>query len=298
MNFPTTEQQTLEAVNPLDILKPEWEINRKLVRVDSLVVKHDIQAPDKLIFPPTTHHMILFQLSHGSKQITHIGDEKYKGPLDSGEFILHPANFSAFYSWTTTDEAIAFILEPTYLRRLAEETECLDPARIELRPVVLGRDSNIEYVARSFLHEMQNEGLGGKLYSETLVTQLGIHLLRNHCTFQIQLKKYSSGLSRQKLQTAIDYIQANLENKIGLDDFAQITNISPYYFCRLFKKSTGITPYQYLIKCRIEKSKILLKQEKLSITDIALEVGFSNQSHFTKHFKRLVGVTPKVYSNL
>ena len=73
-------------------------------------------------------------------------------------------------------------------------------------------------------------------------------------------------------------------------------DMSRFYFCRLFKQSTGITPYQYLITCRVDRAKVLLLQRKLSIGDIALEVGFSNQSNFTKHFKRLVGVTPQKFA--
>ena len=73
-------------------------------------------------------------------------------------------------------------------------------------------------------------------------------------------------------------------------------DMSRFYFCRLFKQSTGITPYQYLIKCRVDRAKVLLMQRKLSIADVALEVGFSNQSNFTKHFKRLVGVTPQKFA--
>ncbi|BAY81725.1 putative transcriptional regulator [Calothrix parasitica NIES-267] len=73
--------------------------------------------------------------------------------------------------------------------------------------------------------------------------------------------------------------------------------ISRYHFCRLFQKSMGISPYQYLIKCRIERAKELLLQPHTSIADVALKVGFSNQSHFSKYFKRVVGMTPKEFSS-
>ena len=295
MNLPTNEPQTLDLVHPFNILKPEWEVLRESVHLDSLIVKYEVQLPYNLKFPSTTHHMIVLQLGHGEQQYTHIGDRKYSGTFTTGDFFLHPAGCEAHYSWTTADEIVGFYIEPNFLFRIARDTECLNPERIELTPIVCDRNSNLEYIARSFLNEMRTEGLGGRLYREALAIQLAIHLLRNYGTFPIKLKQYSSGLSRQKLQTAIDYIQANLEEKVSLEDVAKTTNISPYYFCRLFKQSTGITPYQYLIKCRIEKAKVLLRQEKLSITDIALEVGFSNQSHFTKHFKRIVGTTPKKF---
>ena len=71
--------------------------------------------------------------------------------------------------------------------------------------------------------------------------------------------------------------------------------MSPTYFSRLFKETTGITPHQYVIRCRIDRAKNLLQQGKLSIAEIAKEVGFVDQSHLHRHFKRLVGVTPKKY---
>lgn len=71
--------------------------------------------------------------------------------------------------------------------------------------------------------------------------------------------------------------------------------MSPNYFSRLFKETTGITPHQYVIRCRVEEAQDLLRQGKLSIAEIATQVGFVDQSHLNRHFKRLVGVTPKTF---
>ncbi|MGH8000244.1 MAG: helix-turn-helix domain-containing protein, partial [Brasilonema sp.] len=68
-----------------------------------------------------------------------------------------------------------------------------------------------------------------------------------------------------------------------------------YYFCQLFKQSLGITPYQYVLQLRVERAKQLLKNQKITICDVALACGFANQSHFTKHFRKLTGMTPKAY---
>ncbi len=135
-----------------------------------------------------------------------------------------------------------------------------------------------------------------RFYAESAATFLSAHLIKQYTTRKPVFKEYSKGLSPYKLRQAIDYIQAHLAEDLFLDAMATEIGISRFYFCRLFKKSTGITPYQYLIKCRIDRAKVLLMQRKLSIADIAQEIGFSNQSNFTKHFKRLVGVTPKKFS--
>ncbi len=82
---------------------------------------------------------------------------------------------------------------------------------------------------------------------------------------------------------------------MSLKELAAIVQMSAHYFSQLFKQSTGITPHQYVIHCRIERAKELLMQRKLTIADVAKVVGFVDQSHFHRHFKRLVGITPKAF---
>ena len=97
MNQKKTESQVLEAVHPLKVTKPEWEVSRKSVRVDDLVVRHDFQTPYELEVPSVTHHFLGVQLSHGERQVTRIGDCKHEGSFAVGELFLQPANYSGFY---------------------------------------------------------------------------------------------------------------------------------------------------------------------------------------------------------
>lgn len=90
-----------------------------------------------------------------------------------------------------------------------------------------------------------------------------------------------------------DYISDRLDRELSLNELAAIAQLSPYHFSRAFKQSTGISPHQYVIQCRVERAKQLLQQGKMSIGEIAIACGFSHQSHLNRHFKRLTGVTPK-----
>jgi AraC family transcriptional regulator len=209
--------------------------------------------------------------------------------------LLLPARTSAFFWWNETDECVVFAIEPTTLQQIAIETDCLNPTQVELRPIVYDRDPKIEFFAKAFHEEMQNNGLGGQLYGESLANLFLIHLLRHYCAFEPKLKQYQAGLPKHKLQQAIDYIQANLDQKLSLEAIAQHLNMSVYYFCELFKQSMGIAPYKYVLQQRVERAKLLLKDEERAIVDIALECGFANQTHLNKHFRKLTGMTPKTY---
>lgn len=96
-----------------------------------------------------------------------------------------------------------------------------------------------------------------------------------------------------QLQQAIDYIHTHLDNDLSLGQIAGAINISPTYFASLFKRVIGISPHQYVIQQRVKRAKVLLTTTDLTISSIALQVGFSNQSHLTQQFKRLTGMTPK-----
>lgn len=94
---------------------------------------------------------------------------------------------------------------------------------------------------------------------------------------------------------AINYIENNYKEKISLKALSAYVNISTYHFSRIFKKETGYSPYEYIIKTRIDKAKIMLKKTRMSIKEIAFEVGFNCESNFVDSFHRSVNQTPKSF---
>ena len=137
-----------------------------------------------------------------------------------------------------------------------------------------------------------------KLEAEQMITSDNNRITLPNTVTKPKLRQYYGGLPKYKLKQATDYIDTHLNENIKVFDLANIVNISQYYFCHLFKQSTGISPYQYIIQQRIAKAKKLLKQRKLSLVEVALECGFTSQSQMTQHFRRCVGLTPNVYRNM
>lgn len=93
----------------------------------------------------------------------------------------------------------------------------------------------------------------------------------------------------------IEYIEVNLDREIALSALAQTAGMSPHYFSELFKQSVHISPYQYVLRRRIEHARKLLEEPSVTVFEAAMRSGFSDQSQFTKIFRRAVGVTPTSY---
>src|SRR5205823_2906307 len=100
------------------------------------------------------------------------------------------------------------------------------------------------------------------------------------------------GFSRRQLRQLLDYMSANVAADYGIQELANLIELSPFHFCRLFKQSTGCSPHQYILQLRVAEAKRLLRSSQLSIAQIASQVGFFDQSHFTMTFRKLVGTTP------
>jgi AraC family transcriptional regulator len=107
--------------------------------------------------------------------------------------------------------------------------------------------------------------------------------------------KHPNQLSARQMQRIRDFVEANLDTDIRLDQLAELCGRSTEYFVRLFKATSGLSPYQYVLNLRIERARRLLGDETQSLADIALACGFSHQEHFTRMFRRFTGVTPGRY---
>ncbi|WP_414586431.1 helix-turn-helix domain-containing protein [Scytonema sp. PCC 10023] len=215
----------------------------------------------------------------------------------SGDTCIIPAGTLHYCQWQQEAQFMFVALEPTFLAKVGQEI--VNPDCIELIPhFATVRDSLICGVLQGLRQELESQSTWGSLYVDQLKTMLALHLLRKYSTCTPRIAAYSDGLPPYKLRQAIDYINDNLNRKLGLEAIANELGMSQYYFCRLFKQSMGIAPYRYLMQQRIERAKELLKQG-VAIADIALECGFANQRHFSKAFRQFTGTTPKKYqSNL
>jgi AraC family transcriptional regulator len=106
---------------------------------------------------------------------------------------------------------------------------------------------------------------------------------------------YRGGLAPYRMRRVTDFVQSHLEKDITLNELARDVGLSPSHFCSLFRKTSGKTPHQFVLHCRIQHAKALLAQPSHSILDVALASGFRTHQHFSRIFRRQVGIPPSSY---
>ncbi|MBD2034479.1 helix-turn-helix transcriptional regulator [Leptolyngbya sp. FACHB-321] len=271
---------------PALLLRKEWKDITVEYGLMEAVGDFDFTMPKHAISVAFIPHDRVTWSVDGLKQTT---------PLPAGSTFLYGDREFIWHQRTKPSEYVTISLEPEFLRRTAIENEL--SAETKLAHRVIFPDSIIVQVAHLFKGELLSEGLAGILFAESLKNLLAVHLLRQYCE-QAPAKKLvipAGALDVVKLKQIQDYIEENLADEIVIEDLAALIPMSQFHFARAFKAASGDSPHKYLTQRRLERAKVLLTVTKLPVAEIAYRVGFSNQSHFTAHFRKVTGVTPKNY---
>jgi AraC-like DNA-binding protein len=178
-------------------------------------------------------------------------------------------------------------------------TECIQAGCGSAAPLLGSQpfsDPVIERLAHALIRVDDYSGPFGPCFAESLGLAIVARLLgRNAETKPAVSPERISGLPKWRLKRATDYIAAHLGEPIGLADIAASTGLTRMHFAAQFKAATGMRPHEYLLRQRIERAKELLAGSQTPLAEIALEVGFKAQAHFTTVFARIVGETPNAW---
>jgi AraC family transcriptional regulator len=219
----------------------------------------------------------------------------HKATVFPGMIFICPIHNPHSFCWNKELQPLSLNLKPALLNQNSIDlfgTDC-----VELIPYFAIQDGLIQQIGLALEAELRSQGYSSRLYAETMANALAVHLLQHYSTQGHRALSYNSGVTQHKLKLVIDYINDNLEHELSLKELAAIAQMSQYHFCRAFKQAFGLSAHQYLIQQRVEQAKRLLHQGGMSIGEVAIACGFTHQSHFHRHFKRLTRVTPKTFLN-
>nr|WP_268890179.1 AraC family transcriptional regulator [Gloeocapsopsis dulcis] len=213
--------------------------------------------------------------------------------MKRGDICITPCGVPTQARWHKPVNFLLLSISPTLIERAVYKS--IDTSLIEIAPKRGVHDPQILHIGSALKAELETGCESGSLYGESLGLALVVHFLKRYSISKTVIREPSEGLQAQKLQQVIDYINYNLEATVTIKEIAAVVGMSSYYFARQFKLSTGLSPHQYVIQCRIKQAKNLLTENKLPIVEIAHCVGCSSQSNFTAFFHKYVGITPQAY---
>jgi AraC family transcriptional regulator len=240
------------------------------------------------------HHMIIVGRQQGVYQENRINGKFHCRESEAiGDALIVPAGVTNATVWKEDAEFSLLTLCPKFVGEVAHES--IDPDLIELIPRFAAFDPLIHQIGLSLKADLEAGCPTGRIFGESAATMLAARLLQQHSVRTPKLARDENGLSSYTLRQVLDYVRSNLSQDLSIIDLAQVAGMSPYYFLRLFKKSMHVTPRQYIIQTRIDRAKELLRSRELSIADISLQCGFTNQSHFSNVFRQITDTTPKAY---
>jgi AraC family transcriptional regulator len=221
------------------------------------------------------------------------GGRQRQGREVAGDLDIIPANTPS--SWETKQGGTTLIMRVPndLLRTVASELD-MDPHSIEIADRFQLRDPFIEHIGWALKADIDSGGAGGKLYRESLGTALATRLLQRHNRRSLPMRDVQGGLSGWKLKQVVSHIEDNLESELPLAEIAKVAGVSVSHLKTLFRRSIGTPVHQYILRRRVERAQILLRDRTLSIAQVAFATGFAHQSHLARHMRRILGVTPAV----
>jgi AraC family transcriptional regulator len=169
----------------------------------------------------------------------------------------------------------------------------LDPRCLEFAPSAGFSNAAILSAMTGLVHEVERPGLVGRLYAESLVLQMLIEVVRHHAGRDVATGR--EAIASQRLRRVTDYIEDHLGGDLSVLALAAEAGLGPAQFTHQFRRSTGLSPHQYVLRRRVERAAELLASPSQSIADVALAVGFCSQSHLTAAFRRVYGKPPGAY---
>jgi len=249
----------------------------------------------EMMLPPVDRHFIAVHLLKPCEIRTHWGGSTRRGHSSPGNAMLMAAGQDSAWACPTAIDELLMFLDPAIIDEAAHEICGHKVGLIEGVGIV---DPTITDIARQVLDELEQPGLGTRLFADVAARALALAIVRRHSTASGRNVSPRVEMTARQLRLATDFIETRIDEELTLENISAVADMSPFRFARAFRKATGQSPRQYVIARRIERAKQLLRSTDKDIAEIANHVGFATQSHFTTIFGRRCGTTPRRYREL
>lgn len=249
---------------------------------------------DAMALPAHFHQHHLLILHQGNNPVhsqRQNGIQTEEALFSFGDAGLYPAGEYGRSGWDGPTDTIHLYLDAQWLEtRIRESVEL---THFALRDRFQFKDELLTQLGQQLLLAVGSQHALGHLYAESLINTLSYHLIEHHATFERRITGTSTRLPGPVLDRIDAYLEAFVQESITLEALAGLANLSVFHFARRFKRTTGLSPYQYVMSWKIRRARQLLRTGDMPIAVISDLLGFASPAHFSAAFKRAVGQSPR-----
>ncbi len=245
------------------------------------------------LLPREDAYMIVIQIrGKNARELWLDGRPIKTEPLHAGGVVFHDLRQSPQFFFHDPLDSVNYFLRRKTLDIIAEDAGAPRISDLQFIPGVGVMDHVVAELTRLLLPVFDTPDRVSLLFADYVSLALGSHVAQAYGGMKSVVALRQGGLAAWQERRAKELISANLEGNLSTGDLARECSLSAGHFARAFRRSTGLSPHQWLVWCRVEKAHGLLRDGGLPLAEIARACGFADQSHFTRAYTRLRGISP------
>lgn len=258
---------------------------------------HDWRTAGSIVSPVLDHDILAMRYTGRVCLSQRRAGKTHRAFIVPGNIGLHPRGFESRWSWDRPG-AIVLARIPQYVLLDASDASLRRAGpQVELKNCFGARDPFVEAIMNLFAHELQQPSHPvQQMIAESLSCALASHLVQRFNVVKLPHHSDPAGLTPRALARVLDFMDSYKTGTITLAELAKLAGVSRFHFARMFRRSTGETPIAYFERTRIRRAQELIRSGEYPLSEIAAELGYADQAHFTRRFRLAVGCTPAVFA--
>jgi AraC family transcriptional regulator len=255
-------------------------------------LEHNVLAPMSVLLQTIDTHTLDLNIGKAVSLTSKKDSISRTSTCSHGDFaaLVSPGE-NLELKWNPEFNVMRIIVSAAFVDRIIETD------KVRFRTTANFEDPLLKSLADKLKNEKWMAHLHGTIYSESLAIAMVIHLASNYSRNGKKIFAPKGKLSSTQLNNLYEFTRSSINKNIKLSELATVVHMSEFHFARLFKQTTGISPYRFVLQLKIDQAKMLIKKEKKSCSDIAYMLNFSDQAHFSHVFKKVTGFSPRTFMN-